>query len=236
VQVGLILPVFDRTVSPALAVARHAEAEGIDGVFSYDHLFPINRPDRPSLAAIPVLAAVAVATERITLGTLVSRVTLLPVPVLVSALSTLDELSGGRAVAGLGTGDSLTRAENVAYGMGFPPVDERLELLRTAARELRRRGVRTWIGGRSARVRELAAVEADGWNSWDGPLAEVTSYARLGVGEATWGGPLPADGDLGSHLRTLAEAGAAWAIYGPPPSADWPALVSQIAGAAKSVR
>lgn len=234
--VGLILPVFERSPTAALAVARQADAEGIDGVFSYDHLFPINRPDRPALAAIPVLAAVALATERVRLGTLVGRITMLPLPVLVAALATLDELSDGRAIAGIGTGDSLTRAENVAYGLPFPPVDERLRLLVAAAHGLRQRGIKTWIGGRSTRVRELAMTEADGWNSWDGPLDELAGYARHGVGEATWGGPPPVDGDFATHLGLLAVTGAAWAVYGPPPSTDWPNLVTQIAEAAKSVR
>jgi len=235
-QVGLVLPVFERSPAMALAVARQAEGEGIDGVFSYDHLFPINRPDRPALSAIAVLAAVGVATERIQLGTLVSRVTLLPTPVLLSAFATLDQVSGGRIIAGIGTGDSLTRAEIEAYGLYFPPVDERLARLAETAHQLRNRGILTWVGGRSSRVREVAAAEADGWNSWDGPLEDVAAYARAGRGQASWGGPPPADGDLLGHLAALAAAGVAWAVYGPPPTVDWVAFVTQLAEAARGVR
>jgi alkanesulfonate monooxygenase SsuD/methylene tetrahydromethanopterin reductase-like flavin-dependent oxidoreductase (luciferase family) len=237
VKVGLIAPVFARDPRAALRVAREADESGIDGVFSYDHLFPIKSPDRPALAALPVLAAMATQTERIHLGTLVSRVTLLPLPVLVDALATLDEMVAGRAIAGIGTGDRLTEPENQAYGLPFPPLDERLRLLVEAAHGLRARGVTTWIGGRSRQVRAIAAAGADAWNSWDGPLDELAAFVAANDRcQATWGGPPPPDGDLGGHLRRLADTGVAWAVYGPPPSVDWGAFVPKLAGAAEAVR
>ncbi|HEX3539789.1 MAG TPA: LLM class flavin-dependent oxidoreductase [Acidimicrobiales bacterium] len=233
-----MVPVFTRDPAAALRAAHHADVVGIDGVFSYDHLFPIMNPDRPALAALPTLAAIAAQTERLRVGTLVSRVTLMPVPVLVEALVTLDEISGGRAIAGIGTGDRMTEAENVAYGMPFPPLRVRLDLLIQTARALRSQHVHTWIGGRSREVRAIAAAEADGWNSWDGPLEELKAFAAANEGssEATWGGPPPPDGDLAEHLRLLAGAHVQWAIYGPPMSVDWEGFVAKLAGAAKSVR
>jgi alkanesulfonate monooxygenase SsuD/methylene tetrahydromethanopterin reductase-like flavin-dependent oxidoreductase (luciferase family) len=238
VNVGLVAPVFARSPELALSIAQRADESGIDGVFSYDHLFPINSPQRPALAAIPMLAAMARRTERIRIGTLVSRVTLLPLPVLVAALVTLDEISGHRAIAGIGTGDSLTKAENEAYGMRFPPLAERLGLLVETARSLRRHGVVTWIGGRSRQVRAIAAADADGWNAWDGPVDELAAFAAANPGGAvaTWGGPPPPDGDFEGHLTRLAAAGVAWAVYGPPPATDWAQLVAKLAGAAKAVR
>jgi len=238
VKVGLVAPVFARDPGAALRVAHEADESGIDGVFSYDHLFPIQSPERPALAALPMLAAMATQTERIHLGTLVSRVTLLPVPVLVDALATLDQMAGGRAIAGIGTGDRLTESENQAYGLPFPSLDERLRVLEEVARGLRARGVTTWIGGRSRHVREIAAAEADAWNCWDGPLDELAAFAAAKGDrcQATWGGPPPSDGDLETHLRLLAGSGVAWAVYGPPPSVDWGAFVSKLAGAAETVR
>jgi alkanesulfonate monooxygenase SsuD/methylene tetrahydromethanopterin reductase-like flavin-dependent oxidoreductase (luciferase family) len=238
VKVGVVAPVFARSPAPALSVARQADEMGLDGVFSYDHLFPIRSPGRPTLAALPTLAAMALRTERVRLGTLVSRVTLLPLSVLVAALATLDDISGGRVIAGIGTGDALTRLENDAYGLAFPPLHKRLALLADAARALRARGVTTWIGGRSSPVRAIAAAEADGWNSWDGPLDELGAFAadNRGRAYATWGGPPPSDGDLAAHLRRVADAGVAWAVYGPPPSVHWDSFISKLAGAAKAVR
>ena len=234
----MVAPVFARSPAPALSVAQRADETGLDGVFSYDHLFPIQNPGRPALAAIPILAAMALRTKRIRLGTLVCRVTLLPLPVLVAAMATLDDISGGRVIAGIGTGDSLTRLENEAYGLAFPPPQERLALLADAARALRARAVTTWIGGRSRPVRAIAAAEADGWNSWDGPLDELAAFATDNRGRAlaTWGGPPPGDGDLAPHLRRLADAGVAWAVYGPPPSVDWESFIANLAGAAEAVR
>ncbi len=238
-KVGLVAPVFARSPADALSVAQQADESGLDGVFSYDHFFPINSPHRPALAAIPMLAAMATRTERIRLGTLVSRVTMAPLPVLVAAFVTLNEIAGGRVIAGLGTGDSLTAAENEAYGMAFPPLRRRLRLLEEAARALRAQHITTWIGGRSRPVRAIAAADADGWNSWGGPLEELAAFAAAHGGRgaaATWGGFPPADGDLTRHLRRLADTGVGWAIYGPPPSTDWTAFVTKLAGAARVVR
>lgn len=248
-KIGFVAPVFLRDPNVALEAAHIADESGIDGVFSYDHLFPIHFRDRPALAAIPMLAAMAVRTRHIRLGTLVCRVTMLPVPVLVDSLATLDELSGRRAIAGIGTGDRLTAPETEAYGTAFPPLETRLEMLVEAARGLRARGVETWIGGRSREVRAVAAAKADAWNSWDGPLAELTAFAAANAGpegaegaegakgaQATWGGPPPADGNFGDHLRRLADAGASWAIYGPPPEIDWAAFITKLAGASKVLR
>jgi alkanesulfonate monooxygenase SsuD/methylene tetrahydromethanopterin reductase-like flavin-dependent oxidoreductase (luciferase family) len=237
-KVGLVAPVFARSPRTALSVAQQADHSGIDGVFSYDHLFPIKSPQRPALSAIPLLAAMAGRTERIRVGTLVSRVTLLPLAVLVDSLVTLDEIADHRAIAGIGTGDSLTASENEAYGMAFPKLAERLRLLTEAARQLRERGVTTWIGGRSREVRAIAAAESDGWNSWDGPLDELAAFAAANRGgaAATWAGPPPPGGDFVGHLSRLAEADIEWAIYGPPANIDWDVFVAKLAGAAKAVR
>jgi alkanesulfonate monooxygenase SsuD/methylene tetrahydromethanopterin reductase-like flavin-dependent oxidoreductase (luciferase family) len=237
-KVGLVAPVFARSPRTALSVAQQADQSGIDGVFSYDHLFPIKSPQRPALSAIPLLAAMAGRTERIRVGTLVSRVTLLPLAVLVDSLVTLDEIADHRAIAGIGTGDSLTASENEAYGMAFPKLAERLRLLTEAARQLRERGVTTWIGGRSREVRAIAAAESDGWNSWDGPLDELAAFAAANRGgaAATWAGPPPPGGDFVGHLSRLAEADIEWAIYGPPANIDWDVFVAKLAGAAKAVR
>jgi alkanesulfonate monooxygenase SsuD/methylene tetrahydromethanopterin reductase-like flavin-dependent oxidoreductase (luciferase family) len=239
-KVGVVAPVFARSTGLALSVAQAADESGLDGVFSYDHLFPIRSPHRPALSAIPMLAAMAVTTERVHIGTLVSRVTLLPPAVLVAELVRLDEISGHRLIAGLGAGDSLTTPENDAYGLPFPKLTERVRLLGEVSAALRARGVTTWIGGRSPQVRDLAAAQSDAWNAWGGPLDELTAFAATNQGgaQATWGGP-PPEGDVDAfrrHLRGLAEARIEWAVYGPPPTADWDALVPKLAEAAKAVR
>src|SRR5688572_9181260 len=78
IRLGVTLPVFASRPDTALAVAERAEAVGLDGVFVFDHLWPMNAPSRPALYGPAVLAAVAMRTERITLGTLVTRVAVRP--------------------------------------------------------------------------------------------------------------------------------------------------------------
>jgi alkanesulfonate monooxygenase SsuD/methylene tetrahydromethanopterin reductase-like flavin-dependent oxidoreductase (luciferase family) len=233
VRVGLCLPVFQASAEPALAVARHAEAEGIDGVFSFDHLFPIGRPDRPALGALALLAAVSQETSTVHLGTLVTRVGMSPESVLVDALTTLDEQAPGRFVAGLGVGDRLSRAENDAYGIPLPPLVERMAMLRRLTRSLAARHVTTWIAGRSEAVRRVALEEADGWNCWEGDAAAFAGFPTREK-QLSWAG-LPTD-DLVAHLRGLQDLGVAWAVYAPAPSIDWPAFVVKLAGAARAVR
>ena len=76
------------------------------------------------------LAWLAALTERVRLGTLVTGVTYRNVGHLAKIVATLDVLSGGRAVCGLGLG--WFAAEHRAYGWPFPPVDERYALLEDA--------------------------------------------------------------------------------------------------------
>ena len=170
VRIGISLPQFRHDAEPAIEVARRAEAGGLDGVFVFDHLWPIGQRMRPALHSTTLLGALAAETERVVLGTLVARVGLVPDAVLVHSLVTLHRMTGGRFIAALGTGDSLNREENDAYGVPFAPVADRVASVVDCCRRLRAAGVTTWIGGRSPAVR-MAAANADGWNGWGTDVA-----------------------------------------------------------------
>jgi alkanesulfonate monooxygenase SsuD/methylene tetrahydromethanopterin reductase-like flavin-dependent oxidoreductase (luciferase family) len=240
VRLGVTLPQFSEDPEPALAAARRAEAVGLDGVFVFDHLWPLHRPDRPALHCFSLLGALAAETERVTLGSFMARVSVLPDAVLVHTLVSLHRMLEGRFIAGLGTGDRFNKDENVAYGLGYPPADERARHAVDCCRRLREAGVRTWVGGLSARVRTLAAAEADGWNGWGVSVSAFTELAAAVDGvEKTWGGqvlvgrtdahaaeklerhgsrPNLVHGtvdDLRRHLQALSDADAAWAICSP---------------------
>jgi len=264
--VGITVPQFKDDPAPAVDVARRAEAAGLDGVFVFDHLWPLGRPERPVLHCLPLLGALGAETSRVTLGPLVTRVSVLPSPVVVNSLVTLHRMFEGRFVAGLGTGDSLNRAENEAYGLGFGTVAERVQDLREICRELRAAGVRTWVGGMSPAVRRAAAEEADGWNGWGSTdptefaraAAEVTSLAP--TAEVTWGGQvligrtpevamakLARAGDragivhgtvddLCNHFEALAAVGASWAVCAPLDVGTDPESVELVAEAAGLAR
>jgi alkanesulfonate monooxygenase SsuD/methylene tetrahydromethanopterin reductase-like flavin-dependent oxidoreductase (luciferase family) len=245
VKLGVTLPQFRDDAEPAVVVARRAEAVGLDGVFVFDHLWPLHQPDRPALHSLTLLGALAAETERVTLATFVARVSLLPDAVLVHTLVSLHRMCEGRFIAGLGTGDSDNRDENIAYGVGFPSARARARQLVDCCRRLRELGVRTWVGGDSPTARGTAGREADGWNGWglaaDGfasLAAEVRTESERGV-EVTWGGQVLVGrteeqaqekwerhgtrpglvhgtvDDLRRHLAALKEAGAAWAICSP---------------------
>ena len=257
-RVGVTLPQFSHDAEPAIAAARRAEAAGLDGVFVFDHLWPLARPDRPALHSLTLLGALTAEAERVTLGTLVARVGLLPDAVLVHALVTLHRMAvPARFIAALGTGDRANRPENEAYGVPYAPVAERVASVITCVRLLRQAGVRTWVGGLSAAVRR-AAQEADAWNAWALPPAALAeAAAEMGRGlDVTWGGqvllartkaeldakrerfgdrPGLVTGtveDLAAHLRAVAEAGATWAVCAPIDVASDPVTIDLVAEAA----
>jgi len=173
-RLGITLPQFRADAAPALAVAAAAEVAGLDGVFVFDHMWPLGSPQRPALHGTTLLGALAAETDRIAVGTLVARVGLIDDSLLIQKLSTLNHIAGDRLIAGLGTGDRANRAENEAYGVPYPPATERLARLKACVEELRNAGVSTWVGGRSEAVRRTAAG-ADGWNCWGADPATFTS-------------------------------------------------------------
>jgi alkanesulfonate monooxygenase SsuD/methylene tetrahydromethanopterin reductase-like flavin-dependent oxidoreductase (luciferase family) len=196
-RVGITLPQFRDDAESALATARAAEAAGLDGVFVFDHLWPLGQPDRPALHSLVLLGALAAETERVTLGPLVARVGLLPNAVLVHALASLHRMVGPRLLVTLGTGDEGNRPENEAYGVPYPPVAERVAALLDCLRRLRAEGVPTWVGGRSRAIRRVAS-EADGWNRWGvdvatfaAEVAELRDASAVARGEPGAGGPAP---------------------------------------------
>ena len=236
-KVGLTLPQFRDDPGPAIDTARRAEAAGLAGVFAFDHMWPLGRPDRPALYGHTLAAALVASTEQLAVGTLVARVGLLPDAVLVHNLVTLHRMAGDRLIAGLGIGDAMSRPENAAAGAPFLPRNVRLASLREVCRQLRARGITTWVGGTSAAVRAVALAEADAANLW-GVAPE--SLAATAVDEAaadklTWAGQV----DLGTLsaeavtglLQTVAAAGASWAVVAPL-NQPWPEAVESIAAAA----
>jgi alkanesulfonate monooxygenase SsuD/methylene tetrahydromethanopterin reductase-like flavin-dependent oxidoreductase (luciferase family) len=260
-RLGITLPQFRHDAEAAVEVARRAEAAGVDGVFVFDHLWPLGQRMRPALHCLTLLGTLVAETERVVLGPLVARVGLVPDALLVHGLVTLHRMCGGRFIAALGTGDSLNREENEAYGIPFAPVAERVTAVLSCCRQLRAAGVTTWVGGRSKAVRE-AAAEADAWNAWGiDPATFAAEAAGVARGPAlTWGGQVlvgrtrteadaklrahgPRPGlvagtveDLHRHLDGLVEAGAAWAVCAPLDIGTDPGAVEIVAEAAAAYR
>jgi probable F420-dependent oxidoreductase len=105
------------------ALARKAEAVGCSAFVMPDHLIG-------QYAALPALAMVAAATERLRVGTFVLNTGLRHPAVLAQDLATLDALSGGRLEVGLGAG--WNKPEHDAIGIAFEPTGARIERLTEA--------------------------------------------------------------------------------------------------------
>ena len=229
-KVGVTLPQFRDEADTALSAARRAEALGIDGVFVFDHLWPMGHPGRPALSSGPLLGALAASTTTIHLGTLVARIGLLPDEVLLDVLCGLDALSGGRLVAGIGTGDRLSREENEAYGIPYERARIRRDRLESVATAVAGTGVPVWVGGGRPEMVSVARAAGAAVNVWQVGVDRVAPLVAQGV-EVTWGGPV---GDtLAEATTTLADvaaAGATWAVCA------WPDSLEVVAEAADAVR
>jgi F420-dependent oxidoreductase-like protein len=130
-QLSAIPPdaLFDRLATLALA----AEANGFDSLWVPDHFTQMTRESEvgeTSLEAYTTLAALAVVTSTLRLGTSVTSVTHRHPPILAKQIVTIDVISGGRAVLGIGWGWS--ESEHKAYGLDFPTARVRSEQLEEA--------------------------------------------------------------------------------------------------------
>ena len=117
---------FDRVVEQA----RAAEDAGFSLVTVMDHLYQIpgiGPVTEPMLEAWSTLAALARETGRVRLGTLVTGVTYRNPALLAKTATTLDVLSGGRAIFGIGA--AWNEEEHIGYGFDFPPLRERMDRL-----------------------------------------------------------------------------------------------------------
>jgi len=121
------------TRSALTSVARAAEEAGFDSIYVMDHFRQIPQLGRPwedFLESYSTLHYLAAVTERVRLGSLVTGVTYRNVAHLGKIVSTLDVLSGGRAICGLGL--AWYRDEHLAYGWDFPETSERYAILEDA--------------------------------------------------------------------------------------------------------
>lgn len=133
---GLLVSRYDwpggnEAIGPTLArIATQAEQAGFDSLWVMDHMIQIPQVGAawdPMLDSYTTLGFLANSTTTIRLGVLVSAVTFRNVGHLAKMIATLDVVSGGRAIAGLGAGNS--EREHDAYGWDFPQASERLARL-----------------------------------------------------------------------------------------------------------
>jgi F420-dependent oxidoreductase-like protein len=143
IRLGLQIPNFSYGTGVAelfptvIAQAQEAEAAGYDSVFVMDHFYQLpglGTPDQPMLEAYTALGGLATATERVQLGTLVTGNTYRNPTLLAKAITTLDVMSQGRAILGIGTGWYELEHDSLGFDFGtftdrFNRLDEALQII-----------------------------------------------------------------------------------------------------------
>ncbi len=136
IRLGYQMPNFSYSGSVAelfpkvIAQAREAEAAGFDTAFVMDHFYQlpqIGKPDEPMLEAYSALSALATATDTIQLSALVTGNTYRNPAILAKTVTTLDVVSGGRAILGIGAG--WYELEHTSFGLEFGTFTDRFERL-----------------------------------------------------------------------------------------------------------
>jgi len=183
----------DCTIDDLRRLWEIADTQGFHWCSVWDHLYSVSdltNPAKPSFEGIATMAALATLTRRVRVGCLVFCAGYRNPGVLLKAAVTIDHLSGGRCELGLGAG--WNEAEFRAFGMPFPGIKDRLDLLEESVMVLRRLldgervtfdgrqvhlqdalceprpvqpRLRLWIGGQGEkRMLRIVARHADGWN------------------------------------------------------------------------
>jgi F420-dependent oxidoreductase-like protein len=143
IRLGFQIPNFsygtgvEQLFPTVIAQAREAESAGFDSVFVMDHFYQLpmlGSPDQPMLEAYTALGALATATERVQLGTLVTGNTYRNPTLLAKVITTLDVVSAGRAILGIGTGWFELEHDELGYEFGtftdrFNRLDEALQII-----------------------------------------------------------------------------------------------------------
>ncbi|OBF93138.1 LLM class F420-dependent oxidoreductase [Mycobacterium sp. 852002-51152_SCH6134967] len=166
IRLGLQIPNFSYGTGVAeifptvIAQAQEAEAAGFDSVFVMDHFYQLpglGTPDQPMLEAYTALGGLATATERVQLGTLVTGNTYRNPTLLAKAITTLDVMSHGRAILGIGTGWYELEHDSLGYEFGtftdrFNKLGEALEIILPMLR-----GERPTFDGKYYRAKDAMA-------------------------------------------------------------------------------
>jgi F420-dependent oxidoreductase-like protein len=198
----------DKLFDHVAGLARSAESAGFELVTVMDHFYQITgigKEEEPMLEAYTALGALARETSKVRLGTLVTGVTYRNPALVAKMVTTLDVLSKGRAICGIGA--AWNESEHIGYGFDFPPIRERMDRLDEALtiiklmfkqerpsfagthyrieralnnpRPLQPGGPQIMVGGGGEqRTLRLVAKHAD-MSHWFGPFADIKRKSEI---------------------------------------------------------
>ncbi len=234
-KVGIQLHPQGASLDDLRAAARQADAMGADSIWVWDHFYPLyGDPDAAHFECYTTLAALAVETEHATLGALVTCNSYRNPNLLADMARTIDHLSGGRFVLGLGSG--WFERDYDEYGYEFGTAIERLRKMERDLPIIKERLGRLnpgpvgdlpiLIGGGGRKVTlRIVAEEADAWNTFGSPdeFAEVNAVlddwcAKVGRDPGAIERTVAIDPGAADRVPEYAAAGADHVILmqGPP--------------------
>ena len=204
-RIGVQLPEVEREVRwpEYLAIARAAEETGFDSIWVGDHLLyrGDGGPERGPWEVWTMLAALAAATERVALGPLVACAGFHPPGLIAKMAATVDEVSGGRLVLGLGAGwnEAEYRAFGIPYDHRVSRFEESFAIVRALLSGERvtldgrfvaaddavlhpapARRPPLMVGSNGERMLAITLPHVDAWNTWyDGYGNTVEGFAAL---------------------------------------------------------